>query len=100
MRCLAGFVVLAMFCFFGSFLYLPLLLFSPGQFANFFTLGSLSTHFALAFMNQHPSDYLKKMLLRKDNTWFAVLYLCSVTGTLYVSWVWYSYIACVIFCGL
>ena len=100
MRCLAASIVMAMFCFFGSFLYLPLLLFSPGQFANFFTLGSLSTHFAVAFMNQNPLDYVKKVFRAKDNTWFAVLYILSVVGTLYASWVWNSYVFCVLFCSL
>ena len=79
------FIIIAMLCFFLAFMYLPVLLFTPGKFANFFTLGSLFTHLALAFTLANPLEYFRRMLQRKDDTWLGILYVFSVIGTMYAS---------------
>ena len=79
-----------------SFFHLPLIIFFPGKFSSFFSIGSLII--LLSFIFIYGTCEFIKMLFKKERCFYTIIYFFSVIGGFIFSYL-YNYYIVVLICS-
>mmetsp|Transcript_106618 Transcript_106618/g.331122 ORF Transcript_106618/g.331122 Transcript_106618/m.331122 type:complete len:261 (-) Transcript_106618:104-886(-) len=81
-----------------AFAFLPMVVFAPQKFALLFTLGSLSVMSSFSILRGHAA--FVRHLLSRSRALFSAVYVSSMTGTLWASLIYRSYLLTMLFAAV